>query len=93
MPSPFPGMDPFLEHPAIFPDLHDRFATELSTAINAVLPGKYYAGLASRVWVEESERYVEPDIHLLRAQIRAANRRIPAGSRCRTKSKARSSRF
>jgi hypothetical protein len=65
MPSPFPGMDPFLEHPAIFPDLHDRFATELSTAINAVLPGKYYAGLASRVWVEESERYVEPDIHLL----------------------------
>lgn len=68
MPSPFPGMDPFLEHPAIFPDLHDRLATELSTAINAVLPGKYYAGLASRVWVEESERYVEPDIHLLKAR-------------------------
>jgi hypothetical protein len=37
----------------------------LRTAINAILPGKYYAGLASRVWVEESERYVEPDIHLL----------------------------
>jgi len=23
MPSPFPDMDPFLEHPEIFPDLHD----------------------------------------------------------------------
>lgn len=65
MPSPFPGMDPFLEHPAFFPDFYDAFCAELRTAINEVLPGRYYAGLASRVWVEQSERYVQPDIHLL----------------------------
>ena len=29
MPSPFPGMDPFLEHPDIFPDFHDSFITHL----------------------------------------------------------------
>ncbi len=68
MPSPFPGMDPFLEHPVIFPDLHDALCAELRSAINAVLPGRYYAGLASRVWVEESDRYVEPDIHVLSAR-------------------------
>lgn len=25
MPSPFPGMDPYVEHAEIFPDFHDRF--------------------------------------------------------------------
>ena len=24
MPSPFPGMDPYLEDPAVYPDLHER---------------------------------------------------------------------
>jgi hypothetical protein len=27
MPSPFPGMDPYLENPEIFPDFHDSFVT------------------------------------------------------------------
>jgi hypothetical protein len=30
MPSPFPGMDPYLEHPAVFPGLHSRLITALS---------------------------------------------------------------
>ena len=25
MPSPFPGMDPYLEHPALWPGVHQRF--------------------------------------------------------------------
>ena len=29
MPSPFPGMDPYLENPEIFPDFHDSFITYL----------------------------------------------------------------
>ena len=29
MPSPFPGMDPFLEHPDVFSDFHDSFITYL----------------------------------------------------------------
>jgi hypothetical protein len=65
MPSPFPGMDPYLEHPAIFPDLHDRFATLLSIVINERLPAPYYAGLTSRVWVETTSRNVQPDVHLV----------------------------
>jgi hypothetical protein len=33
MPSPFPGMDPYLEHPAHSPDVH----VELISAIRAAL--------------------------------------------------------
>ena len=66
MPSPFPGMDPFLEDPAIFPDLHDSLITYLRDALNAVLPSPYYAGIASRVWIETSHCHVEPDVNVLR---------------------------
>src|SRR5262245_59053211 len=52
MPSPFVGMDPFLEDPAIFPDLHDRLNYWLSDTLNDVLPPPYYSGLSSRVWIE-----------------------------------------
>jgi Protein of unknown function (DUF4058) len=58
MPSPFPGMDPFLEHPDFFPDIHDRFTTHLSEAIQAHLPEPYLARIGRRVWVEVSQRYI-----------------------------------
>jgi hypothetical protein len=66
MPSPFPGMDPFLEHPAIFPDLHDRLVTRLSEALQAQLPEPYYAVIGSRIWVEFSRRPIGPDVKVLR---------------------------
>ncbi len=66
MPSPFPGMDPWLESPALFPDLHNRFITHLSEALNDVLPPPYFAAIANRVWVEESERRIEPDANVLK---------------------------
>src|SRR5438876_5272812 len=66
MPSPFPGMDPFLEHPEVFPDVHDRLITRMSESLNARLPEPYYAKLGRRLWVEISERFVGPDVNLLR---------------------------
>ena len=52
MPSLFPGMDPYLEHPEIFPDLHDRLNTHLSELLQSTLPPPYYAALGRRVWIE-----------------------------------------
>src|SRR5215210_3424149 len=66
MPSPFPGMDPFLEDPDIFPDVHDSFTTYLREFLQARLPEPYYAAIGRRVWVEVSRRYVGPDVHVLR---------------------------
>jgi hypothetical protein len=59
MPSPFPGMDPYLEDPAVFPDLHDSFVVYLSAAVNALLPPPYYSGIASRTWLLRTPSYEE----------------------------------
>ena len=38
MPSPFPGMDPWLERAAVFPSFHNALVIHLQEALNAVLP-------------------------------------------------------
>jgi Protein of unknown function (DUF4058) len=48
MPSPFPGMDPYLEAPHIWPDLHNALAGELRNELNQTLPNPYYARLEMR---------------------------------------------
>src|SRR4051794_31039689 len=45
MPSPFPGMDPYLEDPRIFAGLHGRLITYLAEALEAVLPRRYVANI------------------------------------------------
>lgn len=66
MPAPFPGMDPFLEHPDVFPDLHDTMITFIKVTLQEKLPRPYFASLASRVWVEVSRRFVQPDVKVMR---------------------------
>ncbi len=66
MPSPFPGMDPFLEHPEVFPDFHDSFITYLREFIQPQLPSPYFASLSRRAWIEISERFVGPDVQVSR---------------------------
>ena len=61
MPSPFPGMDPYLEHPSVFPGLHNRLIAVLSETLQAALPAPYFAEIGERVWVEVSQRSIEPD--------------------------------
>jgi hypothetical protein len=68
MPSPFPGMDPFLEHPGIFPDLHQGLAFCIQALLQPKLPDPYYAASNARVWIEVTQRYTDPDVHLLRSE-------------------------
>ena len=65
MPSPFPGMDPYLEHPEIFPDFHDRLVTYLSDALQPYLPEPYYSAIGRRAWIEVSEPYIDPDVNVI----------------------------
>jgi len=67
MPSPFPGMDPYLEHPAVFPGLHNRLIAVLSETLQAALPAPYFAEIGERVWVEVSQRFIEPDTSVFRS--------------------------
>ena len=48
MPSPFPGMDPYLEDPAFWSDFHDSFIVYWRDALNGVLPGHYEARVNER---------------------------------------------
>jgi hypothetical protein len=65
MPSPFPGMDPWLEAPALFPDLHNTFITFLRGELNRRLPPPFRAAIVTRVYMEVSERMTEPDVDVL----------------------------
>jgi hypothetical protein len=65
MPSPFVGMDPYLEDSAIFPDLHDSVIFCLRQTINELLPPPYFASIGSRAWIETSHRPIGPDVKVL----------------------------
>src|SRR5258708_5935893 len=78
MPSPFPGMDPFLENPELFPSLHHGMITFLQEALQPRLPENYVATCELRVWLEAGQRQVVPDVNVHR------RRRTPGGVRTTT---------
>jgi hypothetical protein len=55
MPNPFPGMDPYLEHPVLWPSLHQVFNTLLARTLSQVLPTRYVVRVAERVFIEMGE--------------------------------------
>ncbi|MFN8493627.1 MAG: DUF4058 family protein [Caldilineaceae bacterium] len=52
MPSPFPGMDPYIEAPRIWTDFHGGLAAEIRASLNRVIRPRYYAGLMPDVMLE-----------------------------------------
>ena len=66
MPSPLPGMAPYIEHPEIWSDFHGDLAGEIRARLNAVIQPRYVARLAPRVTYEEIEiataHAVRPDV-------------------------------
>ena len=66
MPSPFVGMNPYLEDPALWPGVHASLIAEMRNAINARIPDKYFADVEERVYLCESDdpsyRLIIPDV-------------------------------
>ena len=60
MPSPFPGMDPWLER-NLFGDLHSSLIYLVRGALNAAMPANYFARGSHLVWVDDELRR-EPDV-------------------------------
>ena len=56
MPSPFPGMDPYLEHPTLWPGVHNGLIAMLQLALAPQLRPRYYVALEERIYVTESEQ-------------------------------------
>lgn len=69
MPSPFPGMDPYLEGPEYWSGFHARFIVAISAALTHSLPKSYYAEVEQHVWLQdddpdERESFAVPDDYI-----------------------------
>ena len=70
MPSPFPGMDPYLEEPNLWSDVHLTLIIAMRGALNAALPTGYVAAADKYVWIHEPDadartRVVRPDTFIV----------------------------
>jgi len=82
---PFPGMNPYLEAPDIWPDFHDRLASVMSEMLNVQLPEPYYSRLQMRpemgvILEAGTPRHIVPDVVVARYPQRPAAS-LPASTR------------
>jgi Protein of unknown function (DUF4058) len=55
MSSPFPGMNPYLEHPDFWSEVHHRLITAIADTIAPLIRPKYYAAIEKRTYLSEIE--------------------------------------
>jgi Protein of unknown function (DUF4058) len=66
MPSPFPGMDPYIERSEIWPDFHNQLIASVKAVLQPLLRPRYAAITEDRLYVVESDRPIRPDVAVLR---------------------------
>jgi hypothetical protein len=70
MPSPFPGMDPYLEG-YLWPDVHHRLATQISDQLMPLLRPRYVARIEVQVVSDETPEaeigIMYPDVEIVRS--------------------------
>jgi Protein of unknown function (DUF4058) len=66
MPSPFPGMDPYIESPELWSDFHNNLASEIQAHLNRHIQPRYFARLTPYVTYEVVEigqaHGIRPDV-------------------------------
>lgn len=66
MPSPFPGMAPYLENPGLWPDVHHGLISEMQARLNQSLRPKYHVRIEERVYISDQNdpgrRVIVPDL-------------------------------
>jgi hypothetical protein len=76
MPSPFPGMDPYLEAPRLWPDVHHSLISGIRQQLNPQLRPKYVARIEERVYISDEtdpgRKAIIPDLHLVAVDPRGA---------------------
>jgi hypothetical protein len=83
MPSPFPGMDPYLEDPAHWPGVHMQIISEMQAELNRRLLPRYFAAAEDRVYISDEEdpgrKVIAPDVRI----VHAGSKKKPAGGKTR----------
>jgi hypothetical protein len=69
MPSPFPGMDPYLEDPRLWPDVHHRLISVIAEMLLTRIRPSYFVQVQERVYLSDQDdpghSYYVPDVHLV----------------------------
>jgi hypothetical protein len=55
MPSPFPGMAPYIERPELWIGFHNTLASVIQEQLNALIVPRYFAAIEPRVTYETVE--------------------------------------
>ncbi|NES83474.1 MAG: DUF4058 family protein, partial [Moorea sp. SIO2B7] len=55
MPSPFPGMDPYLEYPELWSEVHHRLITAIADALAPPIRPKYRVAIEKRTYLRDIE--------------------------------------
>ena len=82
--SPFPGMDPYLEAPDVWPDVHSRLINIFAEQLASQLSSKYYTDLQTQIVIEHiiddqfEQRGALPDV-TIRQTSRPRSSEQPAG--------------
>ncbi len=80
MPSPFPGMDPYLEHGARWPDLHQRLIAYSSELLQPQLLPKYIARIDERIELKPYGREFIPDVMVVEPPRKLSETQVAHGS-------------
>lgn len=54
MPTPFPGMDPYLEQPNLWANVHSRLIVALADYLAPLLRPRYYVSVEERTYLDDS---------------------------------------
>jgi hypothetical protein len=78
MPSPFPGMDPYLEDPKYWGGVHTKLIGSINTVLNRELPEGYFADIEEHIWLqtdesEDRELLGKPDVFLMKGNGKSRN--------------------
>ena len=84
MPSPFPGMDPYIEASDLWGDFHHCLIADIERALAEILPDRYVVRVGERSYValaqvddEPAQRHFEPDVTITATRGSARRPRRP----------------
>jgi len=80
MKTAFPGMDPYLEHPSLWPDVHNSLIAAIRDDLSPKLAPRYYVGLERRAYLMKPDDIAligRPDLAIIPHSARPVPQALP----------------
>jgi hypothetical protein len=72
-------MDPYLEHPARWPGVHQGLIYRMNEMLNTLLPSGYAADMGERLYIVHTESEIYPDVVVVKPPSRETERQSGSG--------------